>query len=812
VNTTTITGPHTLPGDRSQFTLKFFERVADRIKRDLNPRQVLDVGCGPGLLVEALRNRGVQAWGVDPSERAIGRVRTGIRPYCRVAPLTTPIHGDYDLITCINILEYVSETDARICIQNLTAHTHTVLFSANLIDLGKGSNESIRPVLDWLNLFADCNFVPDVLRDASFVSPQAFFAQHSETRLAHETLMAFALAKDRDLALRREQERNRAASVKIAELEEMLRAKDETLEAVLNSRGWQLLNRFREVRDRFHWLGRLRRVKHNRAYQTWIRLREQRDSPDQAQVNMAQFQYRPTISVLMPVYNTPPEYLEKAITSVRKQYYPNWQLCICDDGSRQAEVRRILEDAASSDPRIKVAFSAGNEGIVSASNKALQAATSDFVAFLDHDDELTADALYEIVRFLQEHPEADFIYSDEDKLELTGERSDPFFKPDWSPELMLSCMYTCHLAAYRKQQLDAIGGLRPGFDGSQDYDLALRVSERTDKIFHIPKVLYHWRKIATSVAGMRGAKPYAYEAAKRALAEHVQRRGLKGEVLDGRWRGHYRVRFAVNTHDRVSIIIPTRDKLNILKQCIDSIEKRTKYSNYEILVVDNGSLEPHTLKYLQSVQHRVIRFAGPFNFSKLNNFAVTESTGKYLLFLNNDTEVISTDWIEAMLEFCQQPEIGAVGAKLLYPNNRIQHAGVVLGLGSVRVAGHVLLMHSAETRHCFGMSCNIRNYSAVTAACMMMRREVFEQVGGFDEGLAAAYNDVDLCLRIRGLGLRIVWTPHAQLYHHESASRGPNIDSAEVKFMQERWGTLLVKDPYYNPNLTLKRVDFSPNV
>ena len=818
------------PYDRSNpHWAKFFGNIAEWIVREFRPTRALDVGCAKGFLVEALRDRGVEAWGFDISEYAISEVRADMRPFCRVASLDGAIQEEYDLITCIEVLEHVSEEEGRTAIQDMTKHSRVIVFSSTPDDCDEPTHVTVRPILHWLRIFADCGFEVDHNRDVSVISPQAFVVQRC-ARPSNDVVFASALAITRKLELLRLNDRRleleaslRSKDANIAEMqrkvdvaEEALRntsesliQTEETLKAVLNSRGWRVLNHYRDLRNLLRSnFTTFVRPKHRITYQSWIKARERRIPPQKAQVEIAQFRSRPIISVVMPVHNTPQEYLEKAIASVRSQYYPYWELCICDDGSTEVHVGRLLEEAAQSDDRIKVVFSPNSGGIVAASNKALELATGEFVAFLDHDDEFTPDALYEVVRFLQEHETADFIYSDEDKLEPNGERSDPFFKPDWSPELMLSCMYTCHLSIYRKQLVDSIGGFRRGFDGSQDYDLALRATERTTNIFHLPKILYHWRKAPSSVASARGAKPYAYEAAKRALAEHTARRGYVAEVLDGQWRGHYRVRFALRDHQLVSIIIPTRDRVELLRKCIAAIERRSTYRNYEIVIVDNDSATAETRDYLHSIKHRVLRAEGPFNFSKLNNYGVQQSAGKYLLFLNNDTEVISPDWIESMLEFCQQPDIGVVGAKLLYPNKTIQHAGVVLGLGSVQVAGHVLLGQPPETRHCFGMSCNIRNYSAVTAACMMVGRETFERVGGFDERLAAAYNDVDICLRVRKLGLRIVWTPFAQLYHCESASRGQGINSGEVRFMQQRWGQLLVNDPYYNPNLSLRRTDF----
>jgi GT2 family glycosyltransferase/2-polyprenyl-3-methyl-5-hydroxy-6-metoxy-1,4-benzoquinol methylase len=596
-----------------------------------------------------------------------------------------------------------------------------------------------------------------------------------------------------------------------------------TLEDVINSIGWRALNRFRDLRGRYFPTGSLRHKAYLRvmrpvraklraaplpeegpkAYDRWIETHE--IAPKNVEKEIASFAYRPTISVITPVFNPEIGWLRKCLDSVLAQSYGDWQLCLCDDASTDPAVLVVLREYARRDPRVRLHSSTKNQGISLASNEALALADGEYVALLDHDDELSPHALYWAVKLLQEHRDADIIYSDEDKLELDGRRSDPFFKPEWSPEYLQSCMYTGHLTFYRRSLVESIGGFRAGFEGSQDYDLMLRASRETTAIYHIPKILYHWRKAEGSAAARWDAKPYAYTAAKRVLADYAARKCERAEVVEGACKGQYRIRYPVKEDEKVSVIIPTRDKVRILKVCVDSIALKTTHKNYEIIIVDNNSKEAGTLRYFESIPHRVLRFEGEFNFSAINNFAARQASGKYLLFLNNDTEVITPEWMTAMLEWAQQPEIGAVGAKLIYPNQTIQHVGVVLGFGGV--AGHALAGQPKDTERYFSASQMTRNWSAVTAACMMMRREVFEAVGGFDEELKVAFNDVDLCLRIRQLGLRNLVTPYAQLYHHESASRGFSLDPVEVGFMKSRWGALLSNDPFYNPNLTLHNVN-----
>ena len=523
------------------------------------------------------------------------------------------------------------------------------------------------------------------------------------------------------------------------------------------------------------------------------------------------FSYRPLISVVMPVYEPEEEWLRWALDSVLGQVYPRWELCVCDDASTGEHVGRVLGLYGSLDERIKVRRLEQNRGISEASNAALSMASGEFFALLDHDDELPAEALFEVAKLLQEHPESDLIYSDVDKLDGDGNRSGPNFKPGWSPDLLLSSNYISHLGVFRKSIVDEIGGFRSEFDGCQDYDLTLRFTERTDRIFHIPKVLYHWRMVEGSVALSSSNKDYIREGAHRALAEALERRGLRGTVEDGLMPNRFRVRLEIAGEPLVSIIVPTRDNLSKLETCIESIERRTTYPNYEVLIVDNGSADPETVEYLASTRHTVIPFEGEFNFSEINNLAAGRAAGEYLLFLNDDTEVISGGWLRAMLEPAQRAEVGAVGARLLYPDGRIQHAGILTGAGHPwvpPVATHSHQHHPASSPGYAGAVSVIRNYSAVTAACMLVRRSTFEEVGGFDEALRVAYNDVDLCLRLRERGYLVVYTPHASLYHHESASRGHGSSTGEALLMRRRWGETLDNDPYYNPNFSTGNGDF----
>ncbi|MCA3748512.1 MAG: glycosyltransferase [Rubrobacter sp.] len=522
------------------------------------------------------------------------------------------------------------------------------------------------------------------------------------------------------------------------------------------------------------------------------------------------FGYAPLISVVVPVYDPEQRWLELALDSVLRQIYPRWELCVCNDGSTKEHVREVLSRYQRIDGRVKVKHMERNSGISAASNAALSMATGEFVALLDHDDELAPDALFEVVKLLQEHPDADFIYTDEDKINEHGARSQPHFKPGWSPDLLLCHNYITHLSVFRKGLLDDIGGFREGTEGSQDYDLILRFTEKTSKIHHIPKILYHWRMIEGSTALASEGKPYTHERSRKVLTDALKRRDIEGTVEDGPSPNLFRVKRSIKGEPLVSIIIPTRDNVSMLKRCVESIEKKTTYPRYEILIVDNDSTDKKTLEYLSSTPHRVLTFKEEFNHSRINNFAVSHARGEYVLLLNDDTEVISGEWVEAMLEHAQRPEVGAVGAKLLYPSGHIQHAGVVTGVGggvNPGVAAHSYSHYPADYPGLAGALNTLRNYNAVTAACVMLRKSVYEEVGGFDEkNLPVTFNDVDLCMKIRDKGYLIVYTPYAVLRHYESASRGYDAGSITtakaVLYMRERWGDELDDDPYYNPNFS----------
>ncbi len=568
-----------------------------------------------------------------------------------------------------------------------------------------------------------------------------------------------------------------------------------------------------------------KRARRQEDYTRWVREHDYTHERDAAALAaaVARLAGKPLISVLMPVYKTPPALLHKAIQSVVDQVYEQWELCIADDGSKSAEVREVLEGWAAKDGRIKLTFRPENGHISAATNTAFQAlATGTWVVMLDHDDELRPNALAEVALAIDRAPNAQLIYSDEDKIDEAGERSAPYFKPDFSPELFRCQNYLNHLTAMRASAVRQAGGWREGFEGSQDYDLYLRIVEQTRaaNIIHIPKILYHWRMAEGSTALAAAEKDYPATAALRALKEHVERSDLAHLVSRSEKSIYYHTHpNSLEPEPLVSILIPTRDGLEVLRPCVLSILEKTNYSNFEIVIIDNNSVDPETITFFKEISvHEnvfILRYGETFNFSALNNFAVRRARGTLVALLNNDLEVISPDWLTQMASWAVQPDIGCVGAKLYYPDDTIQHAGVVLGIGGV--AGH---SHKREARSAsgyFGHLQVVRNVSAVTGACLVMRKSVYQEAGGLDEeNLAIAYNDVDFCLTVSGLGYRHVWTPYAELYHKESHSRGyedtPEKQERHRKeraYMQEKWGEALRQDPYYSPNLTLQKEDYS---
>ena len=870
----------------------FFARIADSLASTLRPSAVLDVGCAVGMLVEALRTRGVDARGIDISSWAIEQVPAALRPFCTVGSLTEDIHGHYDLITCIEVMEHVPASLADESIANLCRHAEMVLFSSTPDDFDEPTHLNVEPSSYWAQLFLRHGFVRDFEYDATFLARHAVLyrrvevdaetlvegyermlwrtstedytrlrdavAEHDRLADVHTKLVietdelqrqaaslhreatslqqeTTSLSEALDNAQRRRAAENLASFEMVRQYElgqrqlaALVSARDTELELIRNTKTLRYTTKLRG------FYGRLRRRRDSveslapsvfpadGTYQTWVELFDTLDDAQRVRIDsrVQRLTHRPTSAGIMPVYNPPVHLLRSAIDSVRKQIYQNWELCIADDCSTDTQVVQLLDECATLDERIKVVRRHENGHISAASNSALAVATGQWVAPLDHDDLLAEHALALVALTLSEHEDAGLVYSDEDKLDESGLRRDPFFKPDFDPLLLLGQNFVNHLSVIRKDLVDQVGGYREGYEGSQDWDLILRVSEliRQEQVLHIPHVLYHWRVHAGSTASVVSAKPYAIGAGQRAVVDHIQRTGRSARVTRIGKSGHNHVRWELpNPAPRVSIIIPTRDG-RLLDRCIDSLLDSTTYPDFEVIVVDNSSRTLPTLEYLQACDDRitVIRDERPFNYAAINNHAVERTSGDVVCLLNDDTEVISGEWLTEMVSQLVQPGIGAVGAKLYYSDWRIQHAGVVLGVGGV--AGHAYRMADRFSSGYFGNLQLAHRMSAVTAACIAVRREAWDQVAGLDEtNLPVAFNDVDFCIRLREAAWQIVWTPHAQLLHHESISRGPDNQgpradafAREVAYMELRWGfDGLRADPYYNPNLSLDAEDFS---
>ena len=535
----------------------------------------------------------------------------------------------------------------------------------------------------------------------------------------------------------------------------------------------------------------------------------------------AQFPKDIKFSVLVPLYNTPEKFLKEMIESVEAQTYKNWELCLADGSdSEHSFVGEICKKYADGDKRIKYEKLEKNLGISENTNACISMATGDYIALFDHDDLLHPSALYEVMRAICEHG-ADFIYTDENTFsEEPHDAYNPHFKPDFSPDTLRSYNYICHLSVFSRELLDSVGYFRSEYDGSQDYDLILRLTEKAKKIFHIRKILYYWRAHKNSVAQDVGAKPYTITAAKKALAAHLERCGLKGEVLDSSVPTTYHIKYEIDGNPLISVIIPNKDHTDDLDVCLKSLYEKSSYKNFEVIIVENNSTEKETFEYYERVKQQyenlnVVTWTGIFNYSAINNFGVNYAKGEYILLLNNDVEILNDNCLEEMLMFAQRKDVGAVGAKLYYSDDTVQHAGVILGLGGT--AGHAHKHFGRSHPGYMARASIAQNLTACTAACLMMRRDVFDEVGGLDESFEVAFNDVDLCMKIREKGYLVVFTPYAELYHYESKSRGNDSTPeklerfrGEIDRFKEKWQKQLDDgDPYYNPNLTLTRDDFS---
>jgi len=552
-------------------------------------------------------------------------------------------------------------------------------------------------------------------------------------------------------------------------------------------------------------------------YGYWVLKNEPRKAELKRQ-RAVKFPYSPIISIIVPLYNTAPKYLKALFISVFNQTYTNWELCLADGSNTESVKREQLLDKYIKDPRVKYKKTE-NKGISLNSNEAISMATGDFVAFLDHDDLLAPFSFYEFVDAINKNPDTDLLYSDEDHLSIKNKRILPYFKPDFNKELLRSTNYVCHQVVVRKMIGDKVGWLRKGMDGAQDHDFLLRVIDVTERVVHIPKILYHWREIPGSAAYDMNSKLYAFEAGKNAIQDHLKRNDIDGWVTDGHGLGYYRVYYRLKDSPLVSIIIPNKNNREILEKCVESILNMSTYPNFEILIVENNSTDSSIFEYYEILRKepkiRVIPWEKPFNYASINNFGAAHANGELLLFLNNDIQVINADWLERMLEHFVKPDVGVVGAKLYFSDDTIQHGGFITGIRGFGSHSHI--GYPKISFGYFGRLITVQNYSAVTGACLMTRRRVFKEVNGFDEQFEFNYNDIDFCLKVKESGYTTVWTPYAELYHYEcytrkhmSQTEKDRLLHAELDKLRRKWpGVDKNVDPFYNPNLHRERDDFA---
>ena len=833
---------------------RHLEELADRIVSALNPRSVLDAGCAVGSFVEALRKRGVDASGIDISPWAIKQVPDQLQKYCSVASVVEPLLGRYDLITCFEVLEHLPASLAPSGIANLCSSSDAILLSSSPDYLSDPTRINVEPVEYWAKLFAVEGFFRDFSYDADFLSPRAVLFRRQPAGCSIGDVIAGYERELSDLRLLGEEEGvpreelfETVAGI-TEELEQLTKASTAALAELATLRNTKLFRYSSWLRRAYGWAGAFR-DRHNKgarpsipastlpvpapalaipgpvmaeqlSYEQWVSRYDTWSGERLVALGrrLGQLGEEPLISVLMATFNSDRAMLRRAIESVQRQVYENWELCIADDASSDPAVLEIVEEYAAADQRIKWVHRAENGHISAACNSAFAISSGSWVCTLDHDDELAEQALALCVLGISGNPDAAMVYTDEDKIDLGGARFAPFFKPDFDPVLLLGQNYPCHLTLFRRELMERAGGYREGLEGSQDWDLVIRVAESlsTDQIVHIPHVLYHWRSHEGSTSSAVSTKGYAVDAGHRAIADHLARKGLHGRVITNPITGMHRVKWALpEAPPKVSVVITTSDG-RFLPGCVDSLMRLTTYPNFELIVADNASRSHATLDFLMSSESaiKVITQERALTYPELINRAVARCDGEVICLLSDDCDIISGDWLDELVSQLLQDGVGAVGAKLLYFDRKIEHAGIILGIGGV--AGYV---HRFSDRLEAGNRARlhlVQSVSAVSGVCMAIRRQAWEEVDGFDEkNLPNAFSDVDLCLRLGEAGWRIVWTPFAELVRHRSSVEvrlAGRLNKAELfvreaDYMTQRWGSKLVSDPFYNPNLTLAGED-----
>lgn len=905
-----------IPYEEPEHWVEFFGMIADRIVKDIHPQTVLDAGCAMGYLVAALRDRGVEAYGIDISEYAVSKVREDVRPFCRVGSLTEEFPADlpqrYDLIVTIEVLEHLYAEDGKKAIANLCKCADTVLFSSTPDDFEERTHVNVQQREYWARLFFEQGFTDDINYRPRYLTPYASLfrkntdmvrqiedyernirmtegenakntaylnqaVQDKETHIQNLTIThdteckAWNAQESEYIRVQQELENKNASQKKEikkieqelahykehyqaiaarnAALERQLAEAQNAYNVISNAFFWKITKPARVISDWIKMLLRkvavfrlmnkgLRCLHENGWRYTWAKVRNKVKNQQNAAALLKkplfteselaeqrkhQFPKSIKFSIVVPLFNTPEKFLREMIQSVIDQTYANWELCLADGSDAEhGLVEKICRQYAKKDSRIKYKKLEKNLGISGNTNACLEMASGDYIGLFDHDDLLHPAALYEVMRAICEQ-DADFIYTDE--LTFSGNTSNiitAHFKPDYAPDNLRANNYICHFSVFSDKILENVKGFRSEYDGSQDHDFILRATECAKKIVHIPEILYYWRSHPNSVAADINSKPYASIAGRKAVHDHIARHNMESIVESTKaFPAMYRVEYSLKEKPLISIIIPNKNHIEDLRKCVNSILNKSTYPSYEIIIVDNDSDEMVVEDYYKALKQnekiRIVSWNKKFNFSAICNYGVGFAKGRYVVLLNNDTEVITESWLEEMLMYAQRQDVGAVGAKLYFANNTIQHAGVVLGMGRHRTAGYIFSKVDKENLGYMGRLCYAQNLSAVTFACVMIPRHVWDEVGGLDESFAVAFNDVDMCMRIRKAGYLIVWTPYAELYHYESKSRGLEDTpekkkrfEGEVKRFQERWkNELAAGDPYYNPNLSLDREDFS---
>ena len=900
----------------------FFTHIADRVISDIAPKTVLDAGCAKGFFVQALRQHGVEAWGIDISKYAISQVDPEAKPYCRVGSISEPFDRQYDLIVCQEVLEHMPPKEACRAIENICNHTEDVLFSSSPIDFTEPTHLNVQPPEFWALQFARLGFYRDLDFDAHGISipwamrfrkmkdPLWHVTGAYERRLWHVTqefdgmrtsllnqqgqlaekekavtqlqqeLKALGAKRDsqvqqlQDESQRLVAEKDKAVVQLQQELQALgaqrdsqVRQLNDELQRMVAEKEARIISRLRRclrkngkkpakarastlvlyghatrkkiqhaMRERRLWrmvvkgtrlflsgrlglmgqklLNELAGEEDTGGFDRYAKWREHYALTDErrAQIRgkVASMTAPPKISLVVPPYEeSSPQYLREMFESVQNQLYPHWQLCFVHGGAVTPQEKAVIDLFVTNDDRIIEVHSGRGRNMAVAINLALQEVAGDFVGLLGANDQLAEHALFRIAEAIEQEPSVDMLYSDEDKITPDGIHCRPFFKPDWSPEYFLSTMYTSCLSLHRKALVDKLGGFRKPFGLACEYDLALRLTSQTSRIKHIADILYHKRLGLPPSVGAMERMPSADKAARKALKVNLAAGGK--EILriePGPELGYHRVRFKIIGNPKVTIVIPTACKQGdfgmqrtwFLLKCIQSIRAKTNYANYEILVADNGDMPPELAEAIQPFNPIRISYTrpGPFNLSAKFNFAVNQAAGTHVLLLNDDVEVITPDWITNMLEYSQQESIGAVGCKLHFPNGSLQHVGVIIfGVGP----GHPFYQCPHEYKGYHNSTVIVRNVSAVTGSCLMSRKSAYQEVGGFSEYLPLDYNDVDYCLKLNQKGYRVVYTPHTEICHYESATRSNTWESG-INIFKKKWPHLYSRDPYYSGHLT----------